>query len=282
MSGDGFSGALGSIANALFLIASIYIYVSLLRQIGRRHTAALPPGTDAGYLGTVVTERHFGLPEAVLALTLSTLFVFTSFGASSARTINLRTRDLIGTAVIELGLVGFIALFLKLRNFKLIRLTGIARLSFRRAFITGFILLIVAYPLIVLADWMTARIAGFSGSNRQGIIELFSASQFLEQRVLIIVLAVAVAPLAEEFIFRFFLYGVLRRYAGRVIALVLSALLFAGVHAHLPSFAPLFVLAACFTLAYEWSGSLLVSMTMHAMFNSLTLLALAFPNALEQ
>jgi uncharacterized protein len=271
MGGDGSLGALGSIANALLLVASIYIYVSLLRQIAGRSIDA-----------TVSGERHFGLPEAVLALALSSLFVFTSLGASTARTIHLSTRDLISTAVIELGLVGFIALFLKLRNFRLAQLTGITRLSFRRAFVTGFILLIVAYPLIVMADWLTARMAGTSDSSRQGIIELFSGSQLLEQRVLIIVLAVAVAPLAEEFIFRFFLYGVLRHYVGRVIALVISAALFAAVHAHLPSLAPLFVLAACFTLAYEWSGSLLVSMTMHAMFNSLTLLALAFPNALEQ
>ena len=99
----------------------------------------------------------------------------------------------------------------------------------------------------------------------------------MEQRVIIILLATAVAPIAEEFIFRFFLYGVIRRYFGRSIGLIISALLFAAVHAHLPSFAPLFVLGACFALAYEWSGSLLVSMTMHATFNAITLFALAFP-----
>jgi membrane protease YdiL (CAAX protease family) len=271
MSGDGSLGTLGSIANALFLAASIYIYVSLLRQIARRPFDA-----------TVTTDRRFGWPEAFLAFLLGTLFIATSASTSSVRAIDLRTRDLVGTALIEFALVGFIAVFLKLRRFRLVQLTGISLLSFRRAFITGFVLLIVAYPLIVMADWLTARIAGSSESNRQGIIELFSGSQLFEQRVLIIVLAVAVAPLAEEFIFRFFLYGVLRRYTGRVIALVISALLFAAVHAHLPSFAPLFVLGACFTLAYEWSGSLLVSMTMHSIFNSLTLLALAFPNAIEQ
>jgi membrane protease YdiL (CAAX protease family) len=268
---DGSLGALGSIANALFLIASIYIYLSLLRQIAGRPLGA-----------TVTTDRRFGLPEAVLAIALSALFLLPSLSSSTAHATNLRTRDLIGTALIELALIAFIAVFLKLRNFQLAHLTGLGRLSFRRAFVTGFVLLIVAYPLILMADWMTARLSGSSESSRQGIIELFSGSQIFEQRVLIIVLAVAVAPLAEEFIFRFFLYGVLRRYAGRVVGLVLSSLLFAAVHAHLPSFAPLFVLGACFTLAYEWSGSLLVSMTMHAMFNSLTLVALAFPNALEQ
>ena len=69
----------------------------------------------------------------------------------------------------------------------------------------------------------------------------------------------------------------MKRYLGRVVGIVVSALLFAAVHAHLPSFAPLFVLGACFAIAYEWSGSILVPMTMHACFNAITLTALAFP-----
>jgi membrane protease YdiL (CAAX protease family) len=45
---------------------------------------------------------------------------------------------------------------------------------------------------------------------------------------------------------------------------------------------PLFVLGSCFAIAYEWSGSILVSMTMHSLFNSLTLTALAFPEIISQ
>jgi len=80
----------------------------------------------------------------------------------------------------------------------------------------------------------------------------------MRERIIIIVLAVAVAPLVEEFIFRFFFYGVIKRYLGRSRSfLFLNALLFAAVHVHLPSFGPLFILGSCFTLAYEWSGSIL-------------------------
>jgi membrane protease YdiL (CAAX protease family) len=128
---------------------------------------------------------------------------------------------------------------------------------------------------------VTQRLLG-GGSEKQGIVELFNASSSMEQRILIIVLAVAVAPVGEEFLFRFFLYGVVKRYFGRGIGLVVNALLFAAVHAHLPSFGPLFILGVCFTIAYEWSGSLLVSMTMHALFNALTLTALAFPDLVPQ
>ena len=64
--------------------------------------------------------------------------------------------------------------------------------------------------------------------------------------------------------------------------LSVNALLFAAAHTHLPSALPLFVSAVCFTLAYEWSGSILVSMAMHALFNSAQLILLAFPELLQQ
>jgi len=139
----------------------------------------------------------------------------------------------------------------------------------------------LAYPLISLADVITERFFK-AGTSKQGIVELFSGSRTIEQRVMIIVFAVAIAPVIEEFLFRFFLYGVLKRYFGRFLGIIVNALLFAAAHTHLPSFMPLFVLGSCFTIAYEWSGSLLVSMTMHSLFNSLTLVVLAFPELFSQ
>jgi membrane protease YdiL (CAAX protease family) len=168
-----------------------------------------------------------------------------------------------------------------LRRFDLNALGGFSKIGFFRTAVTGALLMLAAYPLIFLADVVTQRLLR-RVPEKQAIVELFNASSTLEQRILIIVLAVSVAPLAEEFIFRFFLYGVVRRYFGRVVGITVSSLLFAAVHAHLPSFAPLFVLGSCFAIAYEWSGSILVSMTMHALFNALTLTALAFPELVQQ
>jgi uncharacterized protein len=193
----------------------------------------------------------------------------------------LRTGDVVMTVVFTILVVLFLVAFLRWRGFDIVLLAGFSKMGFLRVIGTGAILLFFAYPLINLADIFTENALG-GGSSRQSIVELFSASQTIQQRITIIILAVAVAPMAEEFVFRFFLYGVLRRYFGRLVGLLVSALLFAAVHAHLPSFAPLFVLAACFTLAYEWSGSILVSMTMHSLFNSLTLTALAFPQLSNQ
>jgi membrane protease YdiL (CAAX protease family) len=193
----------------------------------------------------------------------------------------MRSRDLIVSALFTIGLLLVVAGFLRLRGFDLNSLGGFSKIGFFRTAVTGGVLMLAAYPLIFLADVVTQRLLQ-RVPEKQAIVELFNSSSTLEQRILIIVLAVTVAPLAEEFIFRFFLYGVVRRYFGRVVGITVSSLLFAAVHAHLPSFAPLFVLGSCFAIAYEWSGSILVPMTMHALFNALTLTALAFPELVQQ
>jgi membrane protease YdiL (CAAX protease family) len=270
MTADGFLPALSAVFNAFLLVAGVYIYASLIRQISSRVTEP-----DAPFV------RRFGWPEAVLAVCLAFFFLLTLAGASSHKVTRMGTRDLIVSAVFTIGLLLVVAGFLRLRRFDLDMLGGFSKMGFFRTAVTAGILMMAAYPLIFLADVITQRLLQ-KPPEKQAIVDLFNASSTLEQRVLIIVLAVSVAPLAEEFIFRFFLYGVLKRYVGRAVGVLVSALLFAAVHAHAPSFAPLFVLGTCFALAYEWSGSILVSMTMHAFFNALTLTALAYPELIQQ
>jgi len=264
------SNALGSLVSALFLLASAFIYVTLIRQIAARRSKS-----------NAESAKTFGWPEAILAAALVSFLLLNALAGASQSPIRLSSRDLAANFLFTLVVVFFVAAFLKVRRLDLNSLGGFSVMSFRRALSMGIVLLFAAYPLIALADWIVQRTYG-TGSSKQGIVDLFNESRTLEQRVLIIIVAVVIAPIAEEFIFRFFLYGVFKRYFGTSLGVVFNALLFAAVHTHLPSFAPLFVLATCFTLAYEWSGSILVSMTMHSLFNSLTLVVLAFPEIFRQ
>ena len=271
MSLDGLLAALSAIANTLFVLAGFYIYTSLIRQVGARPPAEIGP------------TKQFGFPEVFCAVALLTWF-FLNFVASILtpnRPMQIGTGDLVLNASVSIGLLLFLGAFLRFRGFDVSSLAGFSKPGFGRILSTGFVLLLAAYPLIALTDAMIQRFTGI-GPGRQEIVELFSSSQTLDQRIMIIILAVAIAPIVEEFIFRFFFYGLIKRYFGRATGLVVNSLLFAAVHAHLPSFGPLFVLGGCFTIAYEWSGSILVSMAMHALFNSATLIALAFPQAIPQ
>jgi membrane protease YdiL (CAAX protease family) len=80
--------------------------------------------------------------------------------------------------------------------------------------------------------------------------------------------AVVAAPLFEELFFRGFAYPVLKQRIGAAWALVTISAVFALIHFHLPSMAPLFALSIGLGIVYEMTGSLLAPIAMHALFNA--------------
>ncbi len=261
-----------TLLSILYVLASLYVYISLGHQISARTSDTV--GADA-------PARRFGFPEAILAALLI-LFLLLNIGASISRpSMQFSAQSLVANLLFTVFVVLVVVTFLHLRGFDIGALGGFLRISFIRTLSTGAILLFFAYPLVLLCDVITQRLFG-GGSSRQSIVEFFSGSRTIEQRIVIIIFAVAIAPMVEEFLFRFFIYGVLKRYFGWLLGVIFSALLFAAAHAHFPSFVPLFVLGSCFAIAYEWSGSILVAMAMHSLFNSVTLTALAFPEIFSQ
>lgn len=83
-------------------------------------------------------------------------------------------------------------------------------------------------------------------------------------------IAVVVAPVFEEVFFRGILLPFLVRRMGLTAGVVLVSVAFAGLHWHLFSLLPLFLLSVLFSLAYACTRSLLVPIGMHAAFNGVT------------
>src|SRR6266404_8128910 len=113
MTVDGLLPALSAVTNAFFLVAGVYIYVSLLRQIAFR--ASNP---DAALV------RTFEWPEAILAALLASIFLLTLAGGASHDAPRMRNRDLIASAAFTIGLLLAVAGFLRLRRFDLNSLGG--------------------------------------------------------------------------------------------------------------------------------------------------------------
>jgi membrane protease YdiL (CAAX protease family) len=83
----------------------------------------------------------------------------------------------------------------------------------------------------------------------------------------LILLAVVVAPVIEECVFR---GGVYRFLKGRIsisLSLLISGTLFGMIHGNLQSLPGLVAVGICLGLAYELSGSLRVPIFFHAFFN---------------
>jgi membrane protease YdiL (CAAX protease family) len=104
-------------------------------------------------------------------------------------------------------------------------------------------------------------------------LQLLTTSTRLSLQILIIILAVVVAPLVEEMLFRGLLQTLIRSHLQRPWpSVALTAGMFAVVHVQNPEHWPaLFVLAMGLGYAYEKSGSLWQPIFMHALFNGLTI-----------
>ncbi len=97
----------------------------------------------------------------------------------------------------------------------------------------------------------------------------------LHQRLELVVLAVLigiVVPVGEETFFRGLVFGALRRRLGRHVAVLLSALFFAGAHLQPVEFLPIVILGIILAYTYEYTGALIPGMIAHGVNNLAALL----------
>jgi|GEM_PF-821738 len=112
------------------------------------------------------------------------------------------------------------------------------------------------------------------GDAPQDVFTLLTApGSGLAVRAVVIGLAVIAAPVAEEVLFRGILFPALLARSGSFTrAIMLQALFFGAIHAHLPTFLPLAVAGGCFALGYAVTGSLVTPILMHVVFNATSII----------
>jgi membrane protease YdiL (CAAX protease family) len=93
--------------------------------------------------------------------------------------------------------------------------------------------------------------------------------------VLFVLLAVIIAPLFEEIFFRGFLFRAFASSWGWVAGAAVSSAVFGIAHLQLDVFLPLFALGLMLAWVYQRTGSLWTSISLHALFNGLSVLVWA-------
>lgn len=148
-----------------------------------------------------------------------------------------------------------------------------AALSTTSAIGRGALLFLASLPLVFVAAmvWQAVLRAAGLPTDQQEMVELVRNADSRGLLLLIALLAVVIAPVAEELVFRAGLFRYLRTRAPRTLALAAPSLLFAALHGNVVAFAPLAVFGVLLSLAYEQSGRLLVPIVAHALFNLHTL-----------
>ncbi|MDI6450698.1 CPBP family intramembrane glutamic endopeptidase [Anaerobaca lacustris] len=148
--------------------------------------------------------------------------------------------------------------------------------------VAAFVHLLAVWPLVLamfvatmrIGQWVSQRLSGRDFQIPQHeALEMMTQHSNITLTVLLVFLAVVVAPLVEETIFRGLFQSMVRSYLGRPwLAIGLTSVLFAAIHKDMAHWPALFALSIGLGYAYEKSGSLFRPVFMHAMFNGISIL----------
>jgi membrane protease YdiL (CAAX protease family) len=160
---------------------------------------------------------------------------------------------------------------------------GLSR-PLRRHAGTAVILYAVSLPPIALASWLWSYFLLLAGitPDRQEIVNVFLQPGHAPMVYLGIAgMAVLMAPVFEEVVFRGLALPMLLKTCDRRLAVIAVSTVFACMHFHLPSIVPLFLVAFSLTLGYIFTGSLVTPVVMHFLFNLGSLLMYSSGAVLE-
>lgn len=228
-----------------------------------------PPGTGpfpvpwtvldavAIVLWTLVAQLLVGVPLAILG-----------FGARSPLEIGLAL-----LAVETVTAVGILA-WLRGRGILSWRILGPVRPRWRHVAV-GVGVGVAGFLLATVLPELVRRGFGIPPPPRQQILDFVATGD--PGIWLVVVIVVLVAPFLEEVVFRGLLFQVLRRRFGLWPGIALSSVAFAIVHLELIdrpiSLVALLVLGAWLAAALHRTGSLVVPIAAHALFNGVAIAA---------
>lgn len=183
-------------------------------------------------------------------------------------------RLVLGAASFQLGLLGGVGMWHALRAERLAPFRPLRDLA------SGGATFLAAMPLVFLVGLVWEALLELCGLpvRKQDVVELFQGIQSTPLRAVFILIAVGIAPMSEELIFRAGLFRFFRGRVPRAVALLLPAVLFGASHLlqsvadGLAVLAPLVTLGVVFSLAYERTGRIGTTMVAHALFNLNTLI----------
>lgn len=147
---------------------------------------------------------------------------------------------------------------------------GMHRLSYFTLPLLALLILFASFtfiqPIGILSNALIEAL-GFKIELQSPVNKLFEIDD-PDRLANLLFLAVVIAPVVEEIVFRGFLHPLLKSTLPTWLAIVLTSLVFAAFHFHAPVFAQLFVLAVIMSLAYEFTGSLGLCILIHMFFNA--------------
>ncbi len=270
--------------NSYGVLHDLAVYVSIataLSLFGYRMLRQMRPEVSWNQEGSVLSRPYSAVDLLVLA-GIGLVFILSmqpqkAEGAAAAAAVSDSTL-IVGMIFNLIVCAGLLLYLFQVRGLNPAELFGLQQVHWRSLAMTaGIFTLIILLTINLVSAATQTWLQGFwPDMEPQETVKAFQESDGLGFKFLVVLMAVVIAPLAEETMFRGFVYGVLKRYTDAPFAALASSLMFSIIHLHVGSLLPLWMLAVLFCLAYEITGCLLAPMILHAIFNGVSILAMMF------
>jgi len=156
-------------------------------------------------------------------------------------------------------------------------LTRLRSDGIRRGLLASLIIVPAMYGVMFLTEQMF-RLVHYAHPQEHDLLHAMELDGSLFTRISLIISAIVLAPVFEEFLFRGMLQssielylesmGVVQRSVLRWMAITVTSLLFAAIHMQFWMMPPIFFLSLCLGYAYARTRNLWVTMIVHALFNA--------------
>jgi len=138
----------------------------------------------------------------------------------------------------------------------------------------GIVFYLASVPVVLfygLVSLVLFHTLGLPFERQPAVDFILDPSQPLGLQLYLVTLAVVGAPIIEETLFRGIALPAMLRHTTLMRAMVFVSLIFAAIHLTPTAVIPLFVFAMALSLAYLYTGNIIVPMVMHLLFNSVSL-----------
>ena len=137
------------------------------------------------------------------------------------------------------------------------------------ALLTALGVTMIVFPIAVFLRWISADLMQRIGRQPapQQSVQMLQTTVALAPQIYLAIQAIVFAPITEELLFRGILYPSIKQQGYPKLALVITSVLFGGLHLNLMLFVPLTFLGLMLGWLYEKTDNLGASIFAHSLFN---------------
>jgi membrane protease YdiL (CAAX protease family) len=193
-----------------------------------------------------------------------------------------------GGVALHVGMILVFVLFRYLQPHLFPQSLSVEVIPFLKAAKLGTYYFLAAFPLV----WITGLCSVFFFEilnqagwgiplDQQPLVGIFEDTQSPVALAILYIMAILIAPVAEELVFRAGIYRFFKSRFPTVISMLLSAILFSLLHTNFVSFFSLVVIGFSLCVAYELSGNIMVPIIFHSAFNLNSIILILFRSDLS-